>query len=375
MVRILAPGVTVEGCRIRGSGTELVFEDSGIFVAAPRAHLSRDVLEDVLFGIYLKGAPGSVVEDTAVRGLPLPLSSRGDSIKVFNSPGTVVRRSTFDGGRDFLIWYSNGVVAEDNRILHGRYGLHFMNSATNVLRRNRFLDNAIGSYVMYSHHVRLEEHVFQGSRTASGFGLAIKESNGVVAVRNLFVDNTVGICSDDSPYREDDASWGEFRGNVVVGNGIGVWLLSNVRHNRFGGNVFSDNVEQVRVVGGALEGNDWAPGGRGNLWSDYVGFDADGDGVGDVPYRAERFFEQLQDVHPEARVLLYSPAVTALDLAARAVRVFAPRLLVRDPRPLMEPTLPAVFVRHERGSWPSAMVSDALLALGFAVAAVGARRR
>lgn len=373
VLTVAAPRVTVEGCVVRGSGTELVFEHSGIFVRAPRARIVRNVVEDVLFGIYLKGAPGSRVEGNVVRGKLLPLSSRGDTIRVFNSPGTLVRGNRVEGGRDFILWFSDHATIQDNLVTGGRYGLHFMYNADDVVRGNRFVGNAIGSYVMYSRDIRLEENVFARSRTTSGFGLAIKESDGIVALRNLFVDNSVGLYLDDSPYSED--AWGDFRGNVVLGNGVGVWLLSNVRHNRFGGNVFSDNVEQVRVVGGALEGNDWAPGGRGNFWSDYVGFDADGDGVGDVPYRAERFFEQLLDAHPEARVLLYSPAVTAVDLAARAFPVFAPRLLVQDPRPLMEPSIPPRFVRRSHPSGTTAGAAGGLLLVGIGVAAVGWRPR
>ncbi|HYM69924.1 MAG TPA: nitrous oxide reductase family maturation protein NosD [bacterium] len=373
VITVVAPDVTIDGCVVRNSGDELVFEDSGIFVAAPRARIVRNAIEDVLFGVYLKGAPGSVIEDNTIRGRALELSMRGDSVKVFNSPESRVARNRIDGGRDFLIWYSDDVTIDQNVVVHGRYGLHFMNSHGDVLTRNRFVDDAIGSYVMYSDHIRLVENVFARSRTISGFGLAIKESNGTVALRNLFVDNSVGLYLDDSPY--GDSGWGEFRGNVVAGNGVGIWLLSNVRHNRFGGNVFADNVEQVRVDGGILAGNEWAPEGRGNYWSDYAGFDANGDGVGDVPNRVEKNFEQLAETHPEARILRYSPAVNALDFAASALPIFAPRPVLQDPAPLMHAAIPPAFVRHDRLSPAFAGIAAALMVTGALTSFAGARRR
>lgn len=39
------------------------------------------------------------------------------------------------------------------------------------------------------------------------------------------------------------------------------------------------------VAGALAKKNHWSVDGRGNYWDDYQGYDADGDGVGDIPYR------------------------------------------------------------------------------------------
>jgi nitrous oxidase accessory protein len=96
--------------------------------------------------------------------------------------------------------------------------------------------------------------------------------------------------------------------------------------NRFQDNILLDNGEQVNVYGGGdLTHNAWAVDGRGNYWSDYAGYDADGDAIGDLPYASKSLFENLTGAQPELRLFHLSPASDALDLAAKAFPIFAPQ--------------------------------------------------
>ena len=81
----------------------------------------------------------------------------------------------------------------------------------------------------------------------------------------------------------------------------------------------------------------WAVEGRGNYWSDYAGYDANGDGVGDVPYRTQKLFDSLMDEEPSLRLFLFSPASMAIDFAGRAVPPSGPKPSSRTRHPLMRP--------------------------------------
>ncbi len=57
-------------------------------------------------------------------------------------------------------------------------------------------------------------------------------------------------------------------------------------------NFLLDNSEQVTVAGGGdLVQNEWAVDGRGNYWSDYTGYDADGDGDRRPALRSKSLFD------------------------------------------------------------------------------------
>src|SRR5581483_10170514 len=135
---------------------------------------------------------------------------------------------------------------------------------------------------------------------------------------------------------------------LLAAGEVGIRLLPNVGGLSVTGNAFVENQQQVEVAGagGDPAANLW----RDNHWSDYAGFDADGDGIGDVPYRSEKLYEQIVDRRPELRLFALSPAVPAIDFAARAF-------------PLDTPALPA---RTGSGvSWPAgaALLAAALLLL------------
>jgi nitrous oxidase accessory protein len=195
---------------------------------------------------------------------------------------------------------------------------------------------------MYGRGLTLRHNRVERNHGPSGYGLGLKDVDDALVEDNVFAANRVGIYVDGSP-REPNA-FVRFAGNLIAYNEIGVAMLPVVQRNTFTGNVFQDNGEQVAVSGsGNLVRNYWAEGSIGNYWSDYAGFDADGDQVGDLPYASSSFYESLLGRYPELRLFQLSPAAQALDLAARAFPVFQPQAKLTDHYPLMAPPV---------GKWP-----------------------
>lgn len=364
VVRIESPGVTISRLVLRGSGTDLNTEDAGVFIGASHAVLEDVTLEDVLFGANLKQAHDAILRRVAMSGKDLPLSRRGDAVRLWYSHRVALIDLRVRMMRDVLIWFSDGSVIQRADVRASRYGVHLMYANSMRIMDSFFDGNAVGAYVMYSTGVEMEGNRIIRHRDETGVGLALKESEGITLRRNLIASNRVGLYVDGTP-RANGRS--EIAGNVIAGNDTGMMLLTSASGNVITANMWIGNTDQIFVAGGASAQNIWQQGGTGNYWSDYAGLDGTGDGVGDTPYRSWQWYEGLTARYPEIQILEGSMAAAAIDNAARLLPAFAPRLLVEDARPLVRPRIPAEFQVVERspelGSASGMLILIGLLAL------------
>ena len=369
VVHITAPDVVLKGFVVRGSGENLEREDAGILVSASRVRIEDNRLEDVLFGIGVQEAPEAVLRGNTIEGKALPVALKGDAIRLWASPRSTVEDNTVRGARDLLFWYSDGTTIRRNRVTDGRYGLHLMKTSDTLVEGNALEDNSVGVYLMYARNVSLLGNTLARNRGPSGFGIGLKDTEDVVVRDNVVLDNRVGVYMDTSPNATH-----AFQRNAFAYNGVGIVIFPDVQGATFSENSFVDNMEQVSIRGGGdLKGNVWTRAGRGNFWSDYVGYDGDGDGRGDVAYRSERLFENMMDRYPLLRLFIFSPAAQAVDSAARAFPLVQPQPKMVDPAPLMEPSLPALLTDSPSAS-ALPLLGASLLLAGLALGLVGAGR-
>lgn len=369
-----APGVTLRGLVIRNSGARLDKENAGIAVdKSPRLVVENNRLENTLFGIYIKESADSRIVNNNIGAKDLDVPSRGDGIRVWYSNNTQVIGNRVNQGRDVVLYYNNGAVIRDNVITNGRYGLHFMYCDDNLVENNRVEGNSVGAFLMYSRRLTLRHNIFANNRGPSGYGMGLKDLDGVEATDNLFSGNRIGMYFDNSPWSVDVSQ--HFSRNAFVHNDIGLMFTPSVKRNFFSQNSFIDNLEQVALTGsGTFEGNGFTVNGQGNFWSDYAGYDADGDGLGDLPYVSKSLFENMMDRHPELRLFQLGPAQQAVDMAARAFPIFQPKPKFADDAPLLTPVIPALVPPPPGPTWPMAALAAAMLGVALVVVGLGKTR-
>lgn len=336
IVEITAEHVTVRGFVVRHTGDDLDKENAAIRATAGHATIDGNRLEDVLFGIDLRDAPGSVVRGNSIGGKALDIARRGDGLRLWRSDGTVVEGNTVHDGRDAILWYSKGVTVRGNTSLRCRYGLHLMYSDDVRIEGNHLEGNSVGVYLMYSTGVTIVGNRLVNNRGPSGYGLGLKETDQFSVHDNLVAGNRVGVYIDGSPFTQKQP--GDFHRNTIAVNDIGITFLPNARGNRLVENNFVENIDQVSVAGrGGLAANRFWDGERGNYWSDYNGYDQDRDGVGDFVHESQTLFENMMDKEPKLRLFLYSPAQQAVEFVGRAVPAVRPEPKFTDEVPLMRP--------------------------------------
>lgn len=337
VVTITAPGARLTGLRLWHSGDSFNSEDAGVTVLdAPGAVVAGCSISDALFGVVVKNAQGALVAGNTISGRPGDLALAGDGIRVWYSDGARVVANTVRRSREIIVESTLGAEVRGNAVVDSRQGLHLMNAPRATVVGNFMSNNSTGIYVMYGADTVVDSNRLENHRGPSGYGIGLKEADGARVRGNLLVGNRVGLYVENSP--RDPERWNELQQNRLIRNDIGLSLTTATTANRISTNEFVENLQQVAATGqGRMGANAWTIAGVGNFWSDYEGYDADGDRVGDLPHSPVRLFEGWMDRKPELRWFWFAPATAVVDAAARAFPMAAPEPLLVDEKPAMMP--------------------------------------
>lgn len=335
VLTITAEDVEVDNVTLEHSGGRNTAEDSGIKGKAARIRITNVSVREALFGINLGPCAGCVIEHSRVKGRTTDPELRGDGIKLWESPDAVVRGCVMEDARDLVVWYSRRVLLENNTVRRSRYGTHFMYAHDSIVRGSRIESNVVGIFVMYSERLKVEHNVLAGSRGPAGVGIGFKESDGVQVHDNWIVANTTGLYLDRSPRAPTTPV--AIERNVLALNDVGVIFHSSEEGIAFRDNDFHENVAVASVEGG---GDAMSVVFDGNHWSDYEGYDTDGDGRGDVPFELKALSSELTDTHPPLKLFEGTAAMGLFDVVAHAAPVLAAHRVLVDEHPSMNAERP-----------------------------------
>ncbi len=328
-LRLEADGASVQGLTIDGSGRRFDLLDAAVRVRGDDVRVEDVAVRRALFGILVEQSRRVTLRGNEIEGAPdSPLGLRGDAIRLWEVRDSILEGNRVRSSRDLVVWYSQGNRIAGNRVASGRYGTHLMYSHDNVIVDNEYVENVVGIFSMYSRNLEIRENLLAASGGAAGMGLGAKESGNLRVVGNRFVANTVAVYLDTSPLYVDERN--RFEGNAFRLSGTAVVFHGGAERNRFAGNLFHDNQTQVRVEGrGDATDAEW----QGNDWDDYLGYDLDGDGVGDVPHELRGLVDQLTARNPDLAFFRGTPAMALVELIGRVVPLFRPQTLLVDLEP------------------------------------------
>lgn len=226
------------------------------------------------------------------------------------------------------------VEVSDNEVNQTRDGIYIISSQHNTIKNNTMHNLRYGIHYMYSHSNRVQDNLAYDTRA----GYALMSSRQLTVSGNESRDSqdygflmnfiTYSEISHNRIYRvwtkpENKVLGREGKGlfvynsaynsinhNLIDTAEIGIHLTAGSEHTKVFGNSFINNPVQVKYV--ANRQAEWSQDGRGNFWSNYLGWDLDNDGFGDRPFEPNDGIDKLIWQYPEAKMLLDSPAVLIL---------------------------------------------------------------
>ena len=343
LLTVRAPNVTIEGCELRDSGRDLTSMNAAIFLepSANDAVIRNNRVLGQGFGILLEGNRNVRVEGNQVEGnASLRSQDRGNGIHLINTNDAQILNNLVRHTRDGVyLGNSNNNLIQGNVMQDLRFGIHYMFSQSNRVIGNTTRRTRTGYALMQSRMLTVEDN---RSEDDQNYGVLMNYIT-YSTIRNNFVSNVQrGQTGDDSMIKGGEGKalfiynslFNTIENNHFERSNLGVHLTAGSENNKISANSFVGNEQQVKYV--ATRTQEWSVDGRGNYWSDYLGWDRNDDGLGDMPYEPNDNVDRLLWMYPQVRLLMNSPSIELLRWVQRAFPVMkSPG--VQDSHPLMKP--------------------------------------
>ncbi|WLH77132.1 nitrous oxide reductase family maturation protein NosD [Pseudomonas sp. FP2335] len=338
---ISAPDVSVQGCTFLDWGRDLTAMNAAVFIQpqAQRTQLRGNYLQGPGFGIWVDGTADVSLIDNRIQGDPLLRSQdRGNGIHLYAVHGARVIGNQVREARDGIyIDTSNGNLLQGNTLEDLRYGIHYMFANDNQVLGNTTRRTRTGYALMQSRKLTV---IGNRSEQDQNYGILMNYITYSTLQDNLVSDVRDGSTGDSMITGGEgkalfiyNSLFNRIEHNRFERSAVGIHLTAGSEDNRIAGNAFIGNRRQVKYVATRLQ--EWSADGRGNFWSDYLGWDRNGDGLGDVVYEPNDNVDRLLWLYPQVRLLMNSPGIELLRWVQRAFPVMkSPGVM--DSHPLMQ---------------------------------------
>ncbi len=342
-LRLKNSHITIANLNIINWGDDLTYQNAGIYShdkvnneKATALVIENNTLSGDGFGIWLNHVTKAKISNNKVRGnIKLRSSDRGNGIQVANvTHSHVFNNETYETRDGIYVISSQNNLIENNTMHHLRYGIHYMYSYDNTVKDNTAYNTRAGYALMSSRRLTIT-----GNKTTDsedyGFLLnfitqSIFSHNHIKNVWTKPENKVLG--RDGKGLFVYNSGYNTVKHNIIDTAEIGIHLTAGSENIKIFGNSFINNPTQVKYVSNKKQ--EWSNEGKGNYWSNYLGWDMDNDGVGDTIFEPNDGIDKLVWQYPEMKMIMDSPAILILRWVQRQFPVLKPPG-IKDSFPLM----------------------------------------
>ena len=329
--------ITIENLTIINWGNDLTAQNAGIFSNKNnKLTIQNNTLHGDGFGMWLQKAEHLKVANNIVSGnTQLRSPDRGNGIQLSSvTQSQVFNNETYNVRDGLYIIASKNNLIKGNKLHHLRYGIHYMYSYDNTVINNLAYNTRAGYALMSSRRLIIENNK---AIDCEDYGFLLN-----FITQSSFKNN---IIKNIWTKPEHKVSGREGKGLFVYNSGYNTITNNHIEHAEIGihltagsekttvyGNSFINNPTQVKYVVNREE--EWSKNGKGNYWSNYLGWDMNNDQIGDVAFEPNDGIDKLVWQYPEMKMIMDSPAIIILRWVQRQFPVLKPPG-VKDSFPLM----------------------------------------
>jgi parallel beta-helix repeat protein len=193
------------------------------------------------------------------------------------------------------VYISSQNTISNNRIVNNTYGIEVYGADFNSIIENEISSNSLAGILLtgvdqrqYGQYFSENNVIYANNITASGDGIRFEAASLNTIEKNHITNNAFGISLDvvEDHFYDPPMYWSSHSNTIiendVIGNQAGI-EFRNSSGNSIYHNKIIRNLLQIHTTNSTNTWDNGYPSG-GNYWSDYIGLDGNGDGVGDKPY-------------------------------------------------------------------------------------------
>ena len=299
-ISITSAGTELRNIEIRQAASGDI---PAIAVEADRVTLDNLSIQTRGFGILLRDSKDGLITNNKfmwLRSEGKIGGTRGNGIDLYNSDGVRIAGNQIAFLRDGIYMEnSRDVKVDNNRLHHLRYGIHCMYVDGVQVTNNIGEFNYTGAMIMGVTDGIVSGNSFRKqNQNVHAQGILLYDVQGSSIVKNIVEGNRVGI------YMEQSSN-NVLKDNLVVRNYTGVQFVK-ADGNRFQRNSFIANVIEASAT--ASSNNQL----NGNYWDAFQGLDVTNDGLSDLPYAINPFYQRLTAKNTAYQLFFQSPGMIFL---------------------------------------------------------------
>ncbi len=333
IITINSSGVTLKNLTIQNSGSRIENLDSAIALnSVENITIESCALLDTLYGIDMNIVKNSKISDNYITSKDFDIELRGNALKLYYASNNAIANNVIESSKDCTLNYSHDNNFTNNTFVNNRFANHISLSHRNRFVGNYYSHNSVAQMFMGAKDTLVTHNKILSSDGAAGIGVVIGHVANFRFEYNSVRYNAKGIYIDSKEKAKGMKRYINY--NEIAYNGEALHFHVAIKDNTITHNKIFGNIDDVvKDIAGRFRDTNVV---EYNYWDRYLGFDRDGNNIGDSPHAIYQYADQLWHYNHRLKFFYASPIMSMLNFLARLAPFVEPNLLLVDAKPIVK---------------------------------------